>query len=200
MHKLGLCLFYCFFPLVFSGCAAQQQYAKDPLGDAPTDFSVDLTVLGSKEQMDPAKLVQPSRFVLYADGSLHWGLDEGRGTAWIPPLRRTLSREQVAGVWSYAKQLGLTDSANAKPQGNLKRMSNPPSGSVMFVLDFTGGGDRWGYLQEMNLKAASSSALNDFARKLADLAWAGDSYSDRSLRVPRRYDFGSDPYAQYRPK
>ncbi len=200
MPKIRLSLFFCFFALFFSGCTAQQQYAKDPLGDAPSDFSVDLTVLGTEEQMDLAKLVQPSRFVLYADGSLHWGLDEGRGTAWIPPLRRTLSREQVAGVWSYAKQLGLTDSANAKPLGNLKRMSNPPSGSVLFVLDFTGRGDRWGYLQEMNVKDASSSAINDFARKLADLAWAGDLAFDKRLIEPHRYDFGSDPYVQYRQK
>ena len=104
MPKLRLCLFFCLFALVFGGCAAQKQYAKDPLGDAPTDFSVDLTVLGSEEQMDSGTTVKPSRFVLFADGSLHWGLDEGHGTAWIPPLRRTLSREQVAGVWSYARQ------------------------------------------------------------------------------------------------
>lgn len=198
MHKLGRYLFFCFFALVLSGCAVQQQYAKDPLGEAPTDFSVDLTVLGTEEQMDPATMVLPSRFVLFADGSLHWGLDEGSGTAWIPPLRRTLTREQVAGVWAYAKQLGLADSSTAKPQGNLKVMSNPSSGRVIFVLDFTGRGNRWGFLQEMNVKDASNSAVNDFARKLADLAWAGDFSSDRRLVEPRRYDFGADPYAQYR--
>lgn len=168
------------------------------MGDAPTDFSVDLTVLGSEEQMDTATTVLPSRFVLYADGSLHWGLDEGSGTAWIPPLRRTLTREQVAGVWSYAKQLGLADSSSVESLGNLKRMSNPPSGRVVFILDFTGSGNRWGYLQEMNVNEAANTAVNDFARKLADLAWAGDFASDRRLVEPRRYDFGSDPYAQYR--
>ena len=148
--------------------------------------------------MDLAITVKPSRFILFADGSLHWGLDEGRGTAWLPPLRRSLTREQVAGVWSYAKQLGLADSANTKPQGSLKRMSNPPSGNVIFILDFTGGDDRWGYLQEMNVSDVSNSAINDFARMLADLAWAGDFSYEKIPVIPRRYDFGSDPYAQYR--
>ena len=71
---------------------------------------------------------------------------------------------------------------------------------VVFVLDFTGRGERWGYLQEINTTDASSSAINDFARKLADLAWAGDLAFDKRPIEPRRYDFGADPYAQYRPK
>lgn len=184
---------------VLSGCSASnEQYSKDPLGDTPIDFSVDLTVLGSKEQMDPATMVQPSRFMLFADGSLHWGPDKGLGTAWFPPLRRTLTREQVAGVWLYARQLGLADPENARPQGNHKLMQKPSTDRVVFILDITGRGVRWGFLQNLSVHDASSSALNDFARKLANLAWADDLASDRALIAPRRYDFGPDPYAQYR--
>lgn len=198
MLKLKHCTLICFLALILSGCAASEQYAKDPIGAAPIDFSVDLTVLGSEEYIDPATTVLPSRFVLFADGSLHWGPDEGRGTAWLPPLRRILTREQVAGVWSYASQLGLADPSKAKPQGNHKRRSNPATDRIVFVLDFTGGGDRWGFLEDVNINDAKNSAINDFARKLADLAWAGDLAYDRIQITPRRYDFGSDPYAQYR--
>ncbi|MHC4909731.1 MAG: hypothetical protein ACYTF9_08450 [Planctomycetota bacterium] len=35
-------------------------------------------------------------------------------------------------------------------------------------------------------------------RHLAALVWARDDAGERRVVVPRRYDFGPDPYAMYR--
>ncbi|MCH7848198.1 MAG: hypothetical protein IIB53_07540, partial [Planctomycetes bacterium] len=71
--------------ITLGGCTAAPDYAVDPLSGAPADFTVDLTILGTLDgEPTPPVHLRPGRFVLFPDGSLHFGLDEDRGVNWLP--------------------------------------------------------------------------------------------------------------------
>ncbi len=184
--------------ITLSGCTAAPDYAVDPLSGAPADFTVDLTILRTVdgEPMAPVHL-RPGRFVLFPDGSLHFGLDEDRGVNWLPLPRRALSRAQVAELWSDIQQLGFTDSARTDPLTNWNRLQ-PQADQVVYLLALTGHGKRWGFQRTIDVDGPADSAIGALARRLAHLAWASDLPPPRSSVIPRRYDFGDDPYQRYR--
>ncbi len=180
------------------GCAAAPDYAVDPPSGAPADFTVDLTILRTVdgEPTVPVHL-RPGRFVLFPDGSLHFGLDEDRGVDWLPLPRRALSRAQVAELWSDIQQLGFTDSARTDPLTNWNHFQ-PQADQVVYLLALTGHGKRWGFQRTMDVDGSPDSAVGALARRFAHLAWASDLPPPQSPVVPRRYDFGADPYQRYR--
>ncbi len=184
--------------ITLGGCTAAPDYAVDPLSGAPADFTVDLTILSTVdgEPTVPVHL-RPGRFVLFPDGSLHFGLDEDRGVDWLPLPRRALSRAQVAGLWSDVQQLGFADQAQADPLTNWKFIEPQPR-QVVYLLALTGHGKRWGFQRTVDVDGPVDSAIGALARRLAHLAWASDLPPTQSPVIPRRYDFGDDPYQRYR--
>ena len=184
--------------ITLGGCTAAPDYAVDPLSGAPADFTVDLTILGTLDgEPTPPVHLRPGRFVLFPDGSLHFGLDEDRGVNWLPLPRRALNRAQVAELWSDIQQLGFTDSARTDPLTNWKHRQ-PQADQVVYLLALTGHGKRWGFQRTVDVDGPADSAIGALARRLAHLAWASDLPPTQSPVIPRRYDFGDDPYQRYR--
>lgn len=184
--------------ITLGGCTAAPDYAVDPLSGAPDDFTVDLTILRA-EDAEPTVPVhlRPGRFVLFPDGSLHFGLDEDRGIGWLPLPRRALSRAQVAELWSDIQQLGFTEFARTDPLTNWNDLE-PPADQVVYLLALTGHGKRWGFQRTIDVDGPGDSAISALTRRLAHLAWASDLPPPQSPVIPRRYDFGDDPYQRYR--
>ena len=185
--------------VTLAGCrAGPPGLSADPLGAVPADFSVDLTILAGPQVEQPSEAhARQGRFVLLCDGSLHWASDQTRRSDWLPPRRRILSRRQLAELWSLAQHLGLADSANADTPLNVNLVEPEPRQTV-YVAIFTGGGDRWCHVRRRDDDEQPDAAMVRFVRRLAELAWAGDLPEDRARVIPRRYDFGPDPYARYR--
>jgi hypothetical protein len=181
------------------GCAQKQRVSADPLGAAPTDFAIELTILTGPQTftMNEAHLRQ-SRYVMFADGSLYHGddVDRLKGADWLPPLTRVLSRRQVAEVWSLAQQLGLTNPANPTGEVNFKLVQPTPDG-VMYLTALTGWGERWTFTRPSSYDQPDP-AMTQMARMLAQLAWASDQPPSSAMVMPKRYDFGPDPYARFR--
>lgn len=189
---------------MMGGCASSPQEAADPFGAAPEDFSIDVTVLrggggrGWRESPASAVHLRPARYVMLADGSLYTGeVVEYAAADQLPWLTRRLSREQVAGLWSYLKQSGLGDPAigNQAPNANLLE---PESGELVYALMFTGAGDRWSVLRRTFDDADVDAPTAELIRRLARLSWRSDDPNRARMMAPRRYDFGPDPYARYR--
>ena len=184
--------------ILLGGCTAAPEYAVDPLSGAPADFTIDLTILRitDDEQTLPVHL-RPSRFVLFPDGSLHFGLDVDRGVDWLPMQLRALSRAQVAGLWADLLQLGFADQDQSDPLTNWKFLE-PHADQIVYLLALTGHGERWGFQRKLDVDGPPDSAIGSLARHMAHLAWASDLPPQRSPIIPRRYDFGDDPYQRYR--
>ena len=68
----------------------------------------------------------------------------------------------------------------------------------MYLLALTGQGERWGYQRTTDINRPANSAIGSLARHMAQLAWISDVPPQQSPIIPRRYDFGDDPYQRYR--
>ncbi len=184
--------------LLTSGCSTPPQTSLDPLATAPEDFSIDLTILCGKDADDrPEAHLRPGRFVVFADGSLHYGWEKGRGPNWLPGWTRTLNRRQVAELWSLAQQIGFTDRTWAIDPVNFS-LIEPPRDGLVYLIGFSGAEERWAFIRPASGAAPPDPASVTLVRRLADLAWATDLPEERIRVVPLRYDMGPDPYARYR--
>jgi hypothetical protein len=183
--------------VLFAGCRAQQRESADPLGAAPTDFSVEVSVMTGTEVPATAAHLRQCRYVLFADGSLFAGDDAAREQSadWLPPLTRVLTRRQVAEVWSLAQQLGFTNSQASHGAINFKTI-HPAAGEVAYLASFRGRGQRWSFVR-LDDPAAADPAMTEFVRALGRLAWASDALPAEVRVLPKRYDFGPDPYARF---
>jgi hypothetical protein len=188
---------------LLSACAARPvTSAADPIGSPPEDLTIDLTVLAqpAPRQALPHQVhLRPSRLVLFADGSLHYGVDErSRGANWLPGLTRRLNREQMAQVWSLARNLGFADPGRGEPPVNFN-LIEPSAGQVTYLAGFTARDQRWAFIHTSPLEAEQDPAMVELVRALAQLAWASDlPEQPRRAGAIRQYDFGPDPYARYR--
>jgi len=192
-----------------AGCQQQKRVSTDPLGAAPTDFALELTILTPPPALSaatapatmPATAVhlRQSRYVLFADGSLYQGDDpeHAKGADWLPPLTRVLTRRQVAEVWTLAQQLGFTDPDKSSGATNFKLASPPENGRVMYLATFGGWGHRWTFARPCT-EADPDPAMTQLVRELAQMAWSSDLPAAAGYIMPKRYEFGPDPYARYR--
>lgn len=182
------------------GCSAPPHASVDPLGAAPADFTLDVTVLAGRDvqQTGEAHRTQ-SRYVLFPDGSLHHAVDveRERGGDWLPPLTRMLTRAQMAEVWSLAQQAGFADPSTADETINFKLVTAAPN-EIVYLAGVSASGDRWNYIRRGPADQPSDAGITQLVRLLAQLAWASDLADPRVKIQPRRYDFGPDPYARYR--
>ena len=176
---------------VLCGCAAGP-VVSDPYATVPPDFSLDLVVLASTVEVSPVDPEQRSgRFLVWVDGSLRWA-PVPRG---LPPWRRTLERREMAALWSLVKQLGMDGPDGADPPTNHKLIEQAPDETI-YLLMITADGDVWGYVRRIDAGETPDPAMVQLVRHLATLAWADSP--PPAAAVPRRYDFGPDPYERYR--
>ncbi len=182
---------------LLAGCTSPTQSSVDPLGAAPQDFGIDMTILvGDSVEPRPQAHLRPGRFVLFADGSLHYGPGDERGAGWLPGRTRVLSRRQVAELWSLAQQVGFADPAAGADPVNLSLIQPPPDG-LAYLISFVGRGDHWMHVRTSTIGNPDAACVR-LARLLADLAWTTDLPEDQIAVIPRRYDLGPDPYIRYR--
>lgn len=187
--------------LTAAGCSAPSAIQADPLGGAPADFTLDVTVLvGDDVQPASEAHLQRSRYVLFPDGLLHYQADpQGeRGQDWLPPLMRVLNRRQVAEVWSLIQQLGFAEQTGDDGEPfNFKLVHVQPDERV-YLLGVQAHGRRLNFKRGGLASEAPDAAMVQLVRRLAELAWASDLPEQPIRTLPRRYDFGPDPYAPYR--
>ena len=171
------------------------------MGDVPEDFGIELSILVDPPRSDMVDAsVQSSRYVLLPDGTLHYGVDElggAPGRTWLPPAVRTLSRAQVAEIWSLARQLGFADADAGAAPTNF-RLVAPPQNEALFLLRLSSHERRWDFLRRMPREQVSQSAMHVFVRHLAQLVWVDERQAPERTVAPKRYDFGPDPYERYR--
>jgi hypothetical protein len=191
---------------VLPGCAAPPSASGDPLAAAPEDFALEVILrcdrkMPTAAQAPPAPPApqvhqRPGRFIFLPDGSLHYAAS-GRPDGPEPERKRMLSRRQVAELWSLAHQLGLADPEAGQEPINLDLIQPPPGGMVCLIA-VTGHDRRWMFIDAAAAGEAPNPASVAIVRHLAELAWVSDEPEGRVMIIPRRYDFGPDPYARYR--
>jgi hypothetical protein len=161
-------------------------------GAQPEDFALDVIVLPSSRvpRRGPVEH-RASRYVLFADGTLHVGaIDRG-----LPPRVRTLHERDLDAVWGLSDDVGLLAPAAREAPGN-PELERPPASGVKYVVTVTAAGERW---MRHYVDDADDAAGVQLVRALAALAWMSDEPEVRRLTIPRRYDFGPDPYERYAP-
>ena len=161
----------------------------------PDDFSVDITILAAQEGARAE--ARNSRYVLFPDGTLRYASSIGKGPNTLPPIIRRLNRRQVDGLWNRARQLGLTTPSKADEVSNFRKVWSPWEGSV-YLFAFTADGSYWNFTRKVDPGQELDPALRSFLRSIAALAWAKDEADIQFAIDPKRFDYGPDPYAQYR--
>ena len=206
--KVGLLIFVAATLLTlggFAGCASTApageaaEAAGDPYAAVPEDFTLDLTVLvGRAVSPEVAERKnRPARIVLFADGSLHAAFDERRRAHTVPGYVRTLSRGEMASLWTELRQLGFASPEASDPVVNFGA-AEPRRRDVITLLALTGSKERWVFTRSRGADEPSDGAFQSLIDRLAQLAWAGEPGASRRMIMPRRYDLGDDPYEQYR--
>ena len=182
-----------------SGCASRVSI-EDPVAErhAPPDFHLDiLTVVSGATGPDAPFHARPGRFVLTPDGALHghWG-DEVtlRG---MPPVIRMLSRAEIDALWQHAGHNGFLSTEASDPIGNLE-MVRPPDGQITQLVSVTMDGRVLNFARTWIVDDEPDPEMTRLIRAIGHLAWGSDLERMRPPRLPRRYDFGADPYARYR--
>lgn len=189
--------------LFAGGCASKQTVSADPLGTVPSDFTIDVAVIsGGREDAErgtgevvPAEL-RSGRFIVFPNGDLHYASRDMRSHEARPPLTRRLTRDELSRLWAICNQSGLVD---ASPMTmDEARSMNPDSGEVVYILTLHADGRYRGVARIFERSGATDTAEGALVRELAALAWANELPSDRAMVIPKRYDFGPDPYERYR--
>lgn len=176
----------------------------DPLGQVPADFTLDVAVItggrdnaarNDSDEIVPAEL-RAGRFIVFPNGDLHYARRDIRIREARPPLVRRLGRDEMSQLWSLCEQSGLV-SAEAMTMDESHDLM-PATGEVAYIMAVQSGGVYHGVARTFDRQGAAQSAEAALVRELAALAWANELPSDRVMVIPKRYDFGPDPYERYR--
>jgi len=173
--------------------------AGDPLAVVPEDLILDLRVLTPKPGLASSQqpIVRPGRFVLLPDGSLYAELNGLHKARDLPPFVRRLEARQRAEAWALINELGYADAPQADPIVNPILIDRPETGAL-YVLNLRGNQQQWMFRRRVadgEDRAAGMQRLTDW---LTEIAWLDVESDGTRMVAPRRYDFGPDPYAQYR--
>ena len=181
------------FALLLQSCTVNQPIT-DPMAVAPYDFSLDVTVVTS----EPHTLahMRSSRFVVFPDGSLHHGDEEGWGPNTLPTRTRILSSEQMTTIWSRLEQMGMATSARADKTINFQLLPRPDTGS-MYMIAVNAHGDYWNFIRYIESDETADPAFANLIRMLGKFAWATDEPDVEAYVNPVRYDLGGNPYTRY---
>ena len=174
-------------------CTAQPQVT-DPLAIAPNDFSLDVTVVTTA----PHTLahMRSSRFVVFPNGALHHGDEEGWGPNTLPARTRLLSREQVSVIWNRLDQMGMSTPVQADETVNFQLLPRPEDGSV-YMIAINGDGKYWNFIRYIAEDQQADPAFKNLIRLLAGYAWATDQPEVEGYEEPMRYELGGNPYELY---
>ncbi len=156
-----------FSSIFFGGCTAEPPVT-DPFSVAPNDFSLDVTVVSAQRQM-PEHL-KSSRFVVFPNGALHHGNEDGWGPNTLPPRTRLLSREQISTIWTLLDETGMSTSEKADQTVNFQILPKPKDGSV-YMIAINGDGKYWNFVQYIDRSELASPKFTKLIRLLAKYSW-----------------------------
>ena len=182
-----------FSVIFFAGCTANPPIS-DPLSIVPNDFSLDVTVVTA----EPHTLVhmRSSRFVVFPNGALHHGDEDGWGPNTLPSRTRLLSWEQMTTIWNLLDQLGMASPDSADETVNFQLLPRPKDGSV-YMIAVNGEGKYWNFISYIERDQPADPAFKSLIRLLADYAWSTDQPDVEGYKKPIRYDLGGNPYKRY---
>lgn len=182
------------FLLIFVPACTAPPQVTDPLSIAPNDFSLDVTVVTA----EPHTLahMRSSRFVVFPDGALHHGDEEGWGPNTLPARTRLLSREQISVIWNRLSQMGMSSPKMSDQTVNFQLLPRPKEGSV-YMVAIHSGGEYWNYVRYIDEDQEADPAFKNLIRLLAGYAWATDQGTVEGYVEPVRYDLGGNPYERY---
>ena len=181
------------FAMLLQSCA-MNQHVTDPLAIAPNDFSLDVTVVTA----EPHTLthMRSSRFIVFPDGSLHHGDEDGWGPNTLPSRTRILSRPQLGSIWASLDQMGMASPARADETVNFQLLPQPDNGSV-YMIAVTANGDYWNFVRYIDANEKADPAFANLIRLLGNFAWATDDPNREAYVEPVRYDLGGNPYERF---
>ena len=182
-----------FSVILFAGCSANPQVT-DPLSIAPNDFSLDVTVVTAETHT--LAHMKSSRFVVFSNGALHHGDEDGWGPNTLPPRTRLLSREQMAIIWSRLDQMGMASPDRADETVNFQLLPRPKDGSV-YMIAVNGDRKYWNFIRYIGGDQPADPAFRSLIRLLAGYAWSTDQPDVEGYEEPIRYDLGGNPYERY---
>lgn len=182
-----------FSVILFAGCSANPPVT-DPLSIAPNDFSIDVTVVTAETHT--LAHMKSSRFVVFPNGALHHGDEDGWGPNTLPPRTRLLSREQIATIWSRLDQMGMASPDRADETVNFQLLPRPKDGSV-YMIAINGDQKYWNFIRYIGGDQPADPAFRSLIRLLAGYAWSTDQPDVEGYEEPIRYDLGGNPYERY---
>lgn len=179
-----------------SGCTSQPA-AVVPSEAPPDDLIVAVTVLTGEARADLDRVERrQGRYIVFPDGTLHADVGRTITAAVRPGQSRQLRREQMASLWSLARQLGLADPAYGEPAGNDELIIAAPD-EIIHVIALSTSERSWRFVRSTTTEEPDA-VTSRFIRELAALAWITDATRDARTQAVIRYDFGADPYASLR--
>ncbi len=110
---------------------------------------------------------------------------------------RTIGPDEMNEVWALIERLGLMDPNLTQPPPNFDEIV-PSPGSITYTIAVTAGRRSRAVIERVPDEPGARGGSVELVRMLARLAWATDLSDPHVVTIPRRYDFGPDPYAQYR--
>jgi len=178
--------------LLATGCATVPT-TPDPQGPPPIDVSIEMEIQPASGDAELASLVPGGggQFLLNPDGVLQYGRLGARNADWLPTATRRLSRGQLADVWLLVRQLGYADPAD----GQVTVAAPTEPGACR--LSLTGWDTRWSFASRIGSEYSGDAAMLQLVERLASMLSLEPDRPARTI-IPRRYDFGPDPYARYR--
>ncbi len=171
-HLSNLLSFFCV--LLFSGCTTNHPIT-DPLSVAPNDFSLDITIAAT----EPHHLahLNSSRFVVFPNGALHHGDEEGWGPNTLPARTRILSREQIAKIWILLDEVGMSNPENADQTVNFQILPKPKEGLV-YMIAINAHGKYWNYVNYISDEKTIEPKYIKLIRLLAKYSWVSEEESN----------------------
>ena len=180
--------------MLLHSCTANPRVT-DPQSLTPSDFSLDISVVTAERHT--LAHMRSSRYVIFPDGALHHGDEEGWGPNTLPPRTRLLSRAQVATVWGRLDQMGMSTPKRADETVNFQLLPRPEAGSA-YMVGVQANGKYWNFVRYIDSDDVADPAFQNLIRLLGRYAWATDQPATDSYIEPIRYDVGVNPYDRYR--
>jgi len=174
----------------------------------PPDFALDVSVwCGADVPERPEAHLRPGRFIMFADGSLHYGVDvisrdarargeDHGGLDWRPGRTRDVRHQDLVDLWALVERLGYGDPEGGTAPINPRLLDPPDAETIRYVITCVARRHRRMFVQDAG--AALTHDPVALVRRLAALAWVTDQPMSNTYIAPIRYDFGPDPYERFR--
>jgi len=172
---------------------------RDPLVAPPDDFVLHVLTMDADTMPPAVESGAPgagSQFVVSADGVLRADRAPYASTNTVPPIVRTLSRRQMADLWSLLRELGLANAQAGQEPRNPSLVAREAPRPAILITVKADDRSRLFVSSRPDGETADPAAAR-LVEHVRALAWFGDE-NGRAMVEPKRYDFGPDPYARYR--